>query len=163
MILTLYRGADEFSAELAIDEETGEIGGEYPLDVLVKRNPVGTCAFILNTKAQADMIETHIKMMQAKMKALDNNAARAKESLKQAMQATGTLSVASLDGTFKATLMPDRDESIDVFDALQLPSDYLREVPARFEPDKVLIKKAIKDNFDVPGARLVKRDRLVIS
>ena len=28
---------------------------------------------------------------------------------------------------------------------------------------KALIRKALKDNFEVPGAKLVKRDRLTIS
>ncbi len=43
-----------------------------------------------------------------------------------------------------------------------MPADYLREVPAKYEPDKALIKKAIKDGFDVAGAKLVKRDRLTV-
>jgi len=32
----------------------------------------------------------------------------------------------------------------------------------KVEPDKTLIKKAIKDGFDVPGAKLVQKDRLVL-
>ena len=162
MQVTLYRGAEEFSAELSIDSETGEIGGDYPLDVLVKRNPIGTCAWILNTTANADMIDQHIKTMQAKLHAINANIARAKHSLKEVMQATGTLAIASKDGTFKATLSPGRDESVDVFEPALLPADYMREIPARTEPDKALIKKALKDGFDVQGARIVSKDRLTI-
>ena len=162
MQVTLYRGAEEFSAELAIDSDTGEIGGDYPLDVLVKRNPIGTCAWILNTTAQADMIDQHIKAMQDKLRAINANIARAKHSLKEVMQATGTLAISSKDGTFKATLSPGRDESVDVFEPALLPADYMREIPARTEPDKALIKKALKDGFDVQGARIVSKDRLTI-
>lgn len=162
MDITLYRGTEAFQAELAVDEETGEIHADYPLEVLVRRNPVGTTAFILNAKATAEMIDAHIAKMQAKKKALMNNAERAKESLKQVMQATGVLSVKSDDGTFSAVLSPGRDESVDVFDAAQLPPDYLREIPAKYEPDKALIKKALKDGFDVPGARIVAKDRLTL-
>jgi hypothetical protein len=162
MEIVLYRGTEAFQAELAVDEETGEIGADYPLDVLVRRNPVGTTAFILNTKATVDMIDAHIAKMQAKKRALVNNAERAKESLKQVMAATGVLSIKSDDGTFSAVLSPGRDESVEVFDAAQLPADYMREVPAKLEPDKVLIRAALKDNFDVPGAKLVKRDRLTL-
>ena len=162
MNITLYRGAEEFSAELAIDSDTGEIGGDYPLDVLVKRNPIGTCAWILNTHAQADMIDQHIKAMQDKLRAINANIARAKHSLKEVMQATGTLSISSRDGTFKAALLPGRDKSVDVFEPGLLHADYLREIPARTEPDKDLIKKALKDGFDVQGARIVSKDRLTI-
>lgn len=162
MQITLYRGADAFSAELECDPDTGEIGGEYPLDVLVQRNPGGTCAYVLNTDAQASMIDAHIKIMQAKKKALQNNAERARAALKQVMQLTGVLSIKSDDGTFKAVLQKERDASIEVFDSLQVPADYQREIPATYEPDKTLIKKAIADGFEVPGAKLVKNDRLVI-
>ena len=163
MQITLYRGAEEFSAELETDPDTGEIGGEYPLDVLVQRNPIGTCAYVLNTDAQAAMIDAHIKLMQAKKKALQNNADRARAALKQVMQLTGVTAIKSDDSTFKATLYKERDESIDVFDSLQLPPDYTREIPATYAPDKSLIKKAIKDGYEVPGAKLIKNDRLVIA
>jgi len=162
MQITLYRGSEEFSAELAINED-GEIGGDFTLDVLVQRNPIGTCAFILNSAAHIDMLDAHIKQMSAKKKAIQNNAERAKEALKQVMQLTGVLSLKSDDGTFKAVLQKERDASIDVFDTLQVPPDYLREVPATYAPDKKLIAQAIKDGYEVPGAKLVKKDRLVIA
>ncbi len=162
MQITLYRGADEFSAELEINED-GEIGGDFPLDVLVQRNPIGTCAYVLNTDAQSAMIDAHIKLMQSKKKALQNNAERARTALRDVMKITGTKSIKSNDGTFKAVLYPERDESVNVFDETQLPDVYLREIPAKYEPDKALIKRAINDGFNVPGAKLDKKDRLVIA
>lgn len=163
MQIELYRGTEAFTAELAIDSETGEIGGDYPLDVLVKRNPIGTCAYVLSTLSTVDMIDIHIKQVLAKKSALLRNAERAKEALKTVMQATGVILIKTDDGLFQAKLFPERDESVEVFDALQLPADYLREIPATTAPDKALIKQALRDNFDVPGARLVKRDRLTLS
>ena len=65
-------------------------------------------------------------------------------------------------GVFSATLAVGRDKSIDVYDADQLPDDYMREIPARYEPDKAAIRSAMDDGFDVPGARIVARDRLTI-
>lgn len=162
MQITLYRGTEEFSAELNVDQDTGEIMADYPLDVLVQRNPIGTAAFVLNTLATADMIDQHIKTMQAKKKALTNNAERAKEALKQVMQVTGVLKIESTDKTFKAVLSKERDKSVDVFDENQIPADYMREVPATYAPDKALIAKAMKDGFDVPGAKIVSKDRLTI-
>jgi len=163
MEITLYRGTQEFTAELDVDQDTGEIVGDYPLEILVKRNPIGTAAFVLNTLATADMIDAHIKAMQAKKKALTSNAERAKEALKSVMQATGVLSVKSDDGTFKAVLMKERDKSVDIFDEYQIPEDYMREIPATYTPNKKLIAAAIEDGFDVPGAKIIKNDRLQIS
>lgn len=163
MEIELYRGSRSFVAELTIDEDTGEILGDFPLDILVQRNPISTAAFVLNSKAQAEMVKTHVKLMQAKVKALENNAERAKNALRDVMKLTGTKSIKSDDGTFKAVLYPERDESVNVFDEAQLPDAYLREIPAKYEPDKALIKRAISDGFDVPGAKIDKKDRLQIS
>jgi hypothetical protein len=52
--------------------------------------------------------------------------------------------------------------SVDVFDSLQVPADYMREIPATSAPDKALIKLALKAGKDVPGARLTQDQRLVI-
>ena len=163
MEITLYRGASEFSADLLIDEETGEIGGDFPLDVLVQRNPIGTCAYVLNTDAQVSMIDAHIKLMQAKKKALQNNTERARVALKQVMQLTGVTSIKSNDGLFKATLYKECNVSTKIENESQIPPDYFREIPATSEPDKVKIKKALLAGFDVPGATLDRKDRLAIA
>lgn len=52
--------------------------------------------------------------------------------------------------------------AVDVFEPGLLPSVYMREVPAYEEPDKALISKALKEGFDVPGARLVQSQRLSV-
>ena len=149
-------------ADLQIDPDTGEIGSDVAIDVLVHQNPIATAAFVLNSRAQVDLIKTHIAKMAAKVKTLESNAERAKSVLMVVMQMTGTQSIKSDDGTFKAVLMRERDVSVDVFDLLQLPPDYQREIPARYEPDKALIKRALLDGYDVPGATLVRKDRLQI-
>lgn len=163
MEITLFTGSREFTAELLVDPDTGEIMGDFPLDVLAQRNPIGTAAFVLNTLATAEMIDAHIKLMTAKKKALTSNADRAKEALKSVMQITGTLSVSSLDKTFKAVLSKERDKSVEVFDENQIPADYMKEIPATSQPDKALMMKAMKDGFAIPGARIVANDRLTIS
>lgn len=163
MEITLYNGAREFTAELDVDQDTGEILGTCSLNVLAQRNPIGTAAFILNTLATAEMIDAHIKLMTAKKKALTNNAQRAKDALKTVMQMTGTLSVASLDKTFKAVLSKERDKSVDVFDFDQLPTEYIVEVPATYAADKKRLMADMKDGHEIPGARIIANDRLTIA
>jgi hypothetical protein len=162
MEIELFKGEKSFTAELNVDPETGEVmGGEY-LEMLVQRNPVGTIAFILSENVKKEMIDARIKQLQAASKVIGNNAERAKESLKYVMQVSGTTKLESSDKTFKAVLYLGRDESVEVFDEKQIPSDYMREVPAKYEADKTLIKKAIKDGFEVAGAKLVAKDRLTL-
>lgn len=162
MEIELFKGSRSFIAELSVDQDTGEIGSDN-LELLVSRNPIGTCAFVLNTLASADMIDAHIQQMQAKVKALRNNAERAKEALKYAMKQTNVLKIESDDKTFKAVLSIGRDKSVEIFDEKQLPQEYLREIPVSYAPDKALIKKSIEDKFEVPGARIVEKDRLTLS
>ena len=76
--------------------------------------------------------------------------------------AAGIFSIKDERGIFSATLSIGRDEAVDVFDQSQIPQDYLREIPAKYEADKALIKKAINDGFEVPGASIIKKDRLTI-
>ena len=162
MEITLYRGTEQFQAELSVDEETGEIADDGHLEMLVKRNPVGTVAYILQSAANAEMIDAHIKRMSAKKAAITRNAARAKEQLMQVMKFTGVLSIKSDDGTFSAKLEHERDSSVDPFEPLLIPHRYMREIPATFEPNKALIKNAIKEGIDVSGARLDYADRLTL-
>lgn len=160
--LTLYSGADTIIAEIQVDEETGEIGTDYPLEILVKRNPIGCAAYVLHTTAQADMIKSRITELQRLAKSAEKRAERVKQSLAEVMELTGVMSIQSNDGTFSAKLSIDRDKSVEIFDEKQLPQDYKREIPAKYEPDKPLIRKALEDSYDVPGARIVTKNRLTI-
>jgi hypothetical protein len=162
MELILYRGAETIIAEIQVDPDTGEIGAEFPVELLVQRNPIGCAGYVLHTLSQAKVIKDRIGELQKMLKATESRAERVKQSLKEVMQMTGTLSIASDDKTFKATLYKERDKSIEVFDENQIPGDYMREIPATYAPDKKLILAAIVDGFEVPGAKLVKNDRIEI-
>lgn len=162
MDIELYNGARAFTAQLEIDPETGEIGGDYPLDVLVHKNPIGTCAYILHTKAEVEMWKTRIKQLTATVKSFEANAERAKTALASAMKATGTSAIKSDDGMFKAVLSLERDVSVRIEKEIEIPIEYLRVIPASIEPDKNAIKSALLLGQDVPGAALQRNDRLTI-
>lgn len=53
-------------------------------------------------------------------------------------------------------------ESVVIDAESQIPQDYMREIPASYSPDKALIKQAIKDGFEVPGAHLTRTQSLSI-
>lgn len=164
MNITLYKAAQDVRDMLdQIDPETGEMpeGFEQARD-LVATKAQAVAAFILENNAQADMVESHAKALMDRVKAARKRSDWLKQYLQSHMSACGVLSIKADDGTFSATLSPGRDESVELFDANQLPQDYLREIPAKYEPDKTLIKKALKDGFTVPGARIIAKDRLTV-
>jgi hypothetical protein len=164
MQITLYRAAEELRSLLEqIDPETGVLpdGFEQTRQLVASKSQAVT-AFILSNDREADMVEAHAKDLLDKVKTARKKSEWLRGYLASNMNATGILSVKSDDGTFTAKLEKERDVSVDVFDEKQLPADYLAEVPATFKPDKKLIKKALDDGFDVPGARLLRKDRLTL-
>ena len=164
MQVTLYQAAADVRELLEqIDPETGEMPeGFEQARAIVATKAQAVAAFILETDAQADMVEQHAKTLLDRVKAARRRSEWLRQYLRTHMAAAGVLSIKADDGTFAAKLERERDESVEVFDADQLPADYMREIPAKSEPDKGLIKKALKDGFDVPGARLNKKDRLTL-
>lgn len=163
--LALYALAADLAVVLdsAFDPETGEA---LPAFEAARGLFVGKAqhviAYRLNILAEADAGAEVAKRITAHVKALRRQADQLDAYLAQHMAATGVCEIKATDASFVAKLSTGRDVSVDVFDEAQLPADYLREVPARYEPDKALIARALKDGFDVPGARLVARDRLTI-
>lgn len=119
-------------------------------------------AVILNLQAEADMVKGTADRIAKRAKALQSRADALHDYLLINMQRTGITEIKALDGTFKAKLYRERDASVVIDSENLIPADYMREIPARCEPDKVLIKKAINDGYEVPGAHIVKKDRLEI-
>ena len=164
MQITLYQAAADVRELLEqIDTDTGEMPeGFEQARALVATKAQACAAFVLENDAQADMVEQHAKSLLDRVKAARKRSQWLRQYLSSHMAAAGVMSIKSDDGTFSAKMDIGRDESVEVFDAAQIPADYMREIPAKAEPDKTLIKKAIKDGFEVPGAKLIAKDRLTI-
>ena len=164
MQIKLYEAADNVVAMLdSYDPDTGEYPQEFNdvLDVL-KNKGQSVVAYMLNVEAEIEARKQHVENQQVQIKAAEGRVRGLKAYLQFNMARTGINEIKANDGTFKARLLRERDTSVDVFDENQLPDVYLRETPARYEPDKKLIAQAINDGHNVPGARVVKRDRLEI-
>lgn len=164
MDITLYQAAAEVRELLDhIDPETGELPAEYEqARAVVATKARAVAAYVIESGKQADMVEAAGKELIERARAQRKRIDWLRSYLAQHMAACQITEIRDERGTFTAKLYPGRDKSVEVFDANQLPSDYMREIPAKYEPDKTLIKKAISDGFDVPGARVVAKDRLEI-
>lgn len=116
-------------------------------------------AIISNIEATAAAIREAEKKQAERRKAMENKAARLRARLMEAMQAGG---VPKFETARFRIAIRNNPESVVIDDEGAVPADYLREIPARYEADKTLIKAAMKDGFDVPGVHLVRTARLEI-
>lgn len=164
MNLTLHAATEQVRELLdQMDETTGELPeGFEQARAIVATKATAVAAYVVETERQADYLKTYAKEVADRAKTAEKRAAWLRQYLMSHMAAAGISKISDERGIFTATLDVGRDKAVEVFDEAQLPSDYMREIPARHEADKSLIKKAIVDGFNVPGARMVARDRLTI-
>lgn len=164
MQLTLHAAADAVRQLLdQIDPETGELPeGFEQARAIVATKAAAVTAYLLESERQADAVDEYVKELSSRVRAARKRTEWLRQYLQSHMAACGVSEIKDERGIFKATLAVGRDEAVEIFDEAQIPPDYMVEVPASTKPDKVLMKKAMKDGFDVPGAKLIKRDRLTI-
>ncbi|NLZ11100.1 MAG: siphovirus Gp157 family protein [Alcaligenaceae bacterium] len=105
------------------------------------------------TMAEADRLAMRARTMAKRSETL-------KQRLLDAMVYAGVQKVEHPQFTISVQKNP---QSVEVFDERQIPVDYMTEPkPPEPKPNKTLIKKALQDGFDVPGAKLCQGFRLSI-
>lgn len=164
MNITLHQATEQVRELLdQIDPETGELPeGFEQARAIVATKAVAVTAYILEKNRHIESVKAYIKELSAKVKTEESRQEYMKRYLREHMAVVGVTEIKDERGLFKATLSIGRDEAVEVFDQEQVPALYMREIPAKQEPDKTLIAKAIKDGHEVAGAKLVKKDRLTI-
>ena len=163
MNVTLYQAATELAAALdQIDPETGELPAEYgTARELVERKGAAVAAYIAQREMEADAIDGRLEEISRRVKAMRSRAMHLRNYLADCMRTAGITEIASDDKLLRVRLYPGRDESVEIYDQSLLAEQFTRVKKTR-EPDKTGIKVAIKSGQDVQGARIVKRDRLII-
>lgn len=164
MNITLYKAAEELQDILnSLDPETGEI--PESLDdarALVAQKAVNVVAYLKDTDSKADYLMAAAKELQDRAKKQKKRNEWLRQYLAFHMRQTGITHIKDESGMFEAKLEIERDQSVDVFDTKQVPDEYMRTIPETQEPNKTLIASDLKLGIDVPGARIVKNDRLTI-
>jgi hypothetical protein len=163
MNVTLYQAATELAAALdQIDPETGELPAEYgTARELVERKGAAVAAYIAQREMEADAIDGRLEEISRRVKAMRSRAVHLRNYMADCMRTAGITEIASDDKLLRVRLYPGRDESVEIYDQSLLAEQFTRVKKTR-EPDKTGIKVAIKSGQDVQGARIVKRDRLII-
>lgn len=161
MDITLHKAAEDLRATLAqVDPETGALpeGFENALG-LVKRKSAAVGAFILQAEREADFVEQHAKLLLERVKAERRRVEWLRGYLLAHMRDAGVTEI-SIDGIATIKRYPERDVVVDIWDEKQIPAEYFEPQPPKLS--KQSIKAVLSGGADVPGARLVAKDRLNI-
>ena len=155
--MTLYEINQQIlkAVELGFDPETGEILDDTALQQLEldrDEKVENICLFIKDLRAEAAAID-------AEKKALDDrkNAAQKKaDSLSRYLQAM-------LDGekfkTARCAISYRKTQAVNVTDQTMIPKQFIR---VKEEPDKIALKNALKEGYEIPGVFLEERQSMII-
>lgn len=162
--LSLYKAADELAPLLDQIDDDGCISPELETALAqFEGKGLSVTAYILNCEKSAAMIHEAAMTMDKRAAPLEARATRLRQYLADNMKRTGITELKCAE--FSAKLHIERDAKVDIFDMMQLPKEFMRFAepkPPVAAPDKKAISDAIKAGKEIPGARIVKSDRLVI-
>jgi hypothetical protein len=159
---SLYQLSHDFRNQLdELFDENGEATPafeEFRVQLGNKINQVA--AYVLNCESDADQCKEVIDRIQARRKAYERKAERLKLYLAENMKVAGITEIKADDRSFVVKLYPERDESVQIDDGIVFPIE-LCNIRAP-EPSKLKIKAAILAGEPIIGARIIRKDRLVI-
>jgi hypothetical protein len=123
-------------------------------------------AYIRNLEVNKAMLQAAkaemLKPIDTELKRIDTHAESLKSYLALNMKSAGINEIKADNGTFKAVLYVDRDESVEWLEGVTVPDEFVtvKEVKT---PSKTLVRAAIEKGEPVACARIVKKDRLTIN
>jgi predicted nuclease with TOPRIM domain len=108
------------------------------------------CAIMLQTlELGAEMLKSEVDRLNGKLKAVEGRRDWLKNYIKLQLELSGIKKLTA--GTFTLSVQ-NNAPSVEIHDSTLIPAKYLTIVPQTVVPNKTLIKKAIKDGEEVPGA-----------
>lgn len=164
---TLYQTAIDVQNKIALcadDDGVIDVEKLELIETTYNNKAMAVGAYILNSSATIDMMKNHVKQMQEKIAHAEHQSERLKQYLADGMKMTGITEIKANDGTFSVKLYIDRDESVEIDATATFPHELCNppKPPPPLTPSKTLIKEAIKRGEPIAGARIVKKDRLMI-
>ena len=115
---------------------------------------------VVNTlQADVDAISNEIKRLQDRKKSITSNQERLKEYLRYNMEVSG---ITKINHPLFNITLGKPSVVAEITDADALPDDYVK-LEVKTTPDKVKIKKALKEGIEIEGAQLSEgKSRLLI-
>lgn len=144
--------------DMDADEQTIADTLEAETDMVPKVQSYGFV--IRNMEAMETAVKAEAERLDMRARILAKRREALKQRLLDAMVYAGVHKVEHPQFTVSVQKNPP---SVDVFDERQIPKDYMTDPkPPEPKPNKTLIKKALQDGFDVPGAKLAQGFRLAV-
>lgn len=113
---------------------------------------------LLNTTADEQALDNEIKRLQAKKKAKSNTIERLKNLMLLSMQ---NAKVDKFDFDIGSLTVRDNNPSVRIdIDAEHLPSEFVK---VKYEANKMLIAKALKDGKEIQGVTLETKQSLRVA
>lgn len=138
-------------AEMDIDPQTLADTLEG-LQGTLELKATNVACFARNLEATAAAIKDAETQMATRRKAIENRAQHLRDYIRVNMERTG---ISKIESPMFAISLRKSPASVEIFNADLLPADYMRQPEAPPPaPDKKLIAQAIKDGYEVPGAKL---------
>lgn len=161
--MNLYKATELARLESHIDDETGEINIEAfdAAQITLADKQRAVVAYVRNLDSNEAMLADAIKQLQAKQKAMKAKRERLSDYLLENMKAANVTKIEAVDGTFSATLYPERDVSVVIEEGATFPPE-LCNAPKPPEPSKTKMQAAIEAGQAIASAFIVKNDRLTI-
>lgn len=153
----------EGMAQVIYKIEQGDIPLEQQADLLEQMDgafdekAVNVAAYIKNVEADVSAIQDAIANMKRRMDAKANAVKTLKDYLKHQMEKIGHLKIEVPEFVISVRKSPP---SVQV-DENKLPHEWLVST-ITYRADKPLIKQALQDRVDIPGAKLVHNTNLQI-
>lgn len=134
--------------------ESGDIDEQIMLDTMESIGASATLEdYVYVTKsfeAEIKSFEAEIKRLTENKRILQNRIEYMKDKMVEYMQATGQKTANA--GTFKLTMRENK--SCEITNESEIPLEFLREVPAKYEPDKRAILAKLRSGEKISGAKL---------
>ena len=148
-----------------IDDESGEILDVEKLDALQMEREAkleGVALWVKDLKAEAEAVKAEADKLTARKKVLDNKVADLKQWLLYALNGeklkTARCNVYQTHNTRLA--VADEHELIEFLKTIERPERFLRFPEPELRKDE--IKKALKEDYEIPGAALEETEGVVI-
>ena len=145
-----HRALSDKLHDLDLDEQTiiDTLEGEST-DLIEKGKNVA--AVFRNLESDAKQIKEAEQQLAERRKAIEKRAESLKSYLKTNMEVAG---IQKIECPWFVITLAQNPEAVTVDDETLIPRDYFKEIPASYQLDKTLVKQAIKDGYEVPGAHL---------
>ena len=141
----------ELQKELEMEEDAEVKQDLQELIALELKNKSNNIVYVIkNLEGNNAAIDAEIERLQALKKRNSSNIEKIKSNILWFMQQNNVDTIKSDLATFSLR----KSESTDIENIEQIPQEFIT-VKQTFVPDKTVIKKAIKEGIEVPGAKVV--------